>query len=82
MNLVRLGMIVTLGLVAYYALTIYAGMPAEKIGIEPTIVNQTVAYMCPAVDNRWSGQGAIIVAVASIAGALGVAAADLSRRVY
>jgi hypothetical protein len=82
MNLVRLGMIVALGVVAWYALTVYAGMPAERISVEPTTVNQLVTYMCPAVDNRWSGSGAILVACVSIGGALGVAAADLARRVY
>jgi hypothetical protein len=38
--------------------------------------------MCPAVDNRWSGTGAILVALAAIGGALSVSAVDLYRRVY
>jgi hypothetical protein len=82
MNLVRLGMIVALGVVAWYALTVYAGMPAERISMESIAVQKTVEFMCPAVDNRWSGSGAILVACVSIGGALGVAAADLARRVY
>lgn len=82
MNIVRLGMIVTLGAVAWYALTIYAGLPAATIVEGPKTVQQTVTFMCPSIDNSWGGLGAISVALAALGGAITVAAVDLSRRVY
>lgn len=84
MNLVRLGMIVALGCVAWYALSVYAGMPGEIITTQPIQVTSTTTqtYMCPSIDNRFSGQGAIWVALAAIGGALSVSAVDLWRRVY
>jgi hypothetical protein len=81
-NLVRLGMIVTLGAIAYYAISIYANLPKDTVQVAATAVNQTVTYMCPAVSNSWSGLGMILVALAAIAGAITVSAVDLSRRVY
>lgn len=82
MNLVRLGMIVALGGIAWYALSVYAGLPPDRLATEPVTVQQTISYMCPAVDNRYSGQGAVFVALAAIGGALSVSAVDLWRRVY
>lgn len=77
-----MGMIITLGAVAYYALTIYAGLPASGELIAASPVVKTVEFMCPGVTVGSSGIGAIIVAIIALAGAIGVAAVDLFRRVY
>lgn len=82
MNLVRLGMIVALGGIAWYALSVYASLPTETVTVAPRAVTAEVTYMCPSIDNRYSGVGAILVAITAIGGALAVAAVDLSRRVY
>jgi hypothetical protein len=81
-NIVRLGMIVTLGAIAYYAISIYASLPKDTIQVAATSVTQTATYMCPAVSNSWSGVGMIFVALTAIGGAIVVAAVDLVRRVY
>lgn len=82
MNIVRLGMIVTLGVVAYYALTIYAAMPSATVVEAPRTVQQTVTYMCPAINDGWAGSGAVVIALAALGGAITVAGVDLARRVY
>lgn len=84
MNLVRLGMIVALGVVAWYALSVYAALPPDQIGVQSQqmTANVTYVYTCPAITNQYSGQGAIWVALAAIGGALSVSAVDLWRRVY
>lgn len=82
MNLVRLGMIVALAVVAWYALSIYAAIPDASVVMEPVRREQTVTVMCPAVNRGSSGGGAILVALVAIGGALSVSAVDLARRVY
>ena len=78
MNLVRLSLIVGLCLIAAYAISVYANMPADQILYEQRVVE--VKALCPAPTQ--SGIGMVVVAVASITGALTVAATDLIRRVY
>lgn len=82
MNLVRLALIAALGAVAWYALSIYAALPSEVLGLAPTQVQATTTYMCPAITNAWAGQGVIIVAVVAVVGAIVIAVVDLQRRVY
>lgn len=82
MNLVRLGMIVALAAVAWYALSIYAALPSnDSIVMQNT--TRTVEISCPIVNrDTTTGTGAILVALVAIGGALSVSAVDLSRRVY
>ena len=74
MNLVRLGMIVALAVIAWYSLSIYAALPPD-----PLPVIQRVEAVCA---SSKGGIGPIIVACLAIGGALSVSAVDLMRRVY
>jgi hypothetical protein len=76
MNLVRLSLIIGLCLIAAYAISVYAAMPTDQIAYKEL----EVKAICPVPSS--SGVGMVIVATASIAGALTVAATDLVRRVY
>jgi len=82
MNLVRLGMIVALGGIAWYALSIYAQIPVAFQVDSVQVIEKTVKLECPAVYSGGGGFGAILVALTALGGALAVAAVDLSRRVY
>lgn len=51
MNLVRLGMIVALAVIAEYALSIYGALPPDMISTGPTTVtlSKKFTFNCPAV---------------------------------
>lgn len=75
MNAVRLGIIASMGAIAWYALTIYAGMaPAEPVVRK----FETACVWTGAPD----GTGPTIIALVAIIGAISVAATDLARRIY